>query len=235
MTSPYIVYNGVDSREMGVLIEQLPDLHRPPRNVALTQVPGANGRAVRDDGTYDLYTTSMTVNCFGVPLRNVYAWLTGEGWLMTSDEPNRRIYVQMHSQIKDTRHRFAGECYDSLLLTLYCQPYRYFSPDADAVTLDESPGQVDNPGTAPSQPRIIVTGTGDISLMIGGTQLDFEGLEDGIVVDSEAMECYTLDFSGLLNRKADIDDFPVLQPGVNYVQWTGAVTSIVFERRCRDL
>ncbi len=235
MTSPYIIFKGVDSRTLGVVVEKLPDLHRAPENVTLIAIDGRDGRLEEDAGTCDVYTDTMKINCFGVPLSTVYHWLSGAGWMVSSDEPDRKIWASLHPQIKNTRFR-TSECYDSLTISMYCQPYRYFNPDPEAVILSSSPGEVYNPGTQRSQPVITIRANGDVSVLFGMNQMDFEGLTDGIIVDCEMMECFSLDRSELMNGYAAMDDFPVLEPGFNYVQWsgTGSVESITVERRCRD-
>lgn len=235
MSEPYIIFNGIDSRELGVVMEQLPDFSRALRNVEMILVPGRDGRLEQDDATHDVYTTAMKVNCFGVPLRQVYAWLSGAGWLISSDDPDRAIWASMHMQIKPTRFRVEDKCYDSLSCTVYCQPYRYFYPEADDVTLGESPGEIDNPGTWNADPVITIRGTGDISVILGQYRMDFEGLEDGIIVDCELQECFSLDRATLMNSFAEMDEYPKLVPGANYIQWTGSVESISVRRRCRDV
>ena len=40
MGEPYYIYKGVDSREIGVIVQKMPDLHRAPENVTLLQVKG---------------------------------------------------------------------------------------------------------------------------------------------------------------------------------------------------
>ena len=235
MNEPYVIYNGVDSRTLGVAVEKLPDLHRAPENVNLIQIDGRDGRLEDDEGTSDVYSDTMKINCFGVPLSTVYNWLSGAGWLISSDEPDRRIWVSLHPQIKNARFR-TQNCYDTLTVSMYCQPYRYFNPDPDPAVITSSPGQVDNPGTQRSLPVITIRASGTISVLFGLYQMDFEELTDGIIVDCEMQECFNLDRSELMNSYANMDDFPTLEPGVNYVQWsgTGSVQSITVERRCRD-
>lgn len=234
MTGPYIIYNGVDSRDLGVLVEKLPDLHRAPEDVELIKITGRDGRLEKANGTCDVYTDSMKINCFGVELSTVYSWLSGAGWLISSDEPNRRVRASLHPQLKNSRFRVGGKCYDTITVQMYCQPYRYHEPDAEKQTMTASPAEISNPGTAPSLPLITIKGSGDISVMVGLYQMDFEGLTDGIIVDSALEECFSLDYSALMNRSAEMDEFPRLNPGVNYVQWLGSVTSIEIEMRCRD-
>ena len=235
MNEPYIIFNGVDSRQLGVVMEKLPEFFRPLRNMELIQVAGRNGRLERDDGTYDVFTTSMKVNCFGVPMRDVYAWLSGAGWLISSEEPNRAVWASMHMPINPTRFSVEDKCYHSLTCTVYCQPYRYFYPEEADVTVAQSGASIQNPGAAEAEPEITIRGSGDISIMIGQYQMDFESLTDGIVVDCELQECFSLDKAQLMNSYADIEEFPKLSPGANYIQWSGAVESITVRRRCRDV
>lgn len=234
MSEPYVIFKGVDSRELGVVMEKLPEFFRPLRNVELIQVSGRSGRLEQDDETHDVYTTSMKVNCFGVPYRDVYAWLSGAGWLISSDEPDRAVWASMHMPINPTRMRVEEKCYHSLICTVYCQPYRYFYPEADDAVVTATPGEIDNPGTWKAEPEITIRGSGDISVTLGQYQMGFEGLADGIIVDCEMEECFSLDKSQLMNSYADIEEFPRLQPGANYIQWTGNVESVTVRRRCRD-
>lgn len=236
MSEPYIIFNGIDSRELGVVMEQLPDFYRPLRNMELIAVPGRDGRLEQDDGTHDVFTTPMKVNCFGVPLSRVYAWLSGAGWLISGDEPDRAVWASMHMPIKPTRFRVGGACYDSLNCTVYCQPYRYFYPEVEDVTITASPGEIDNPGTAQSQPIITIRGSGEFSVMLGQYHMVFRDITDGIIVDCELEECFSLDRAELLNGKAEMDEYPRLLPGANYIQWsgTGTIESITVRRRCRD-
>lgn len=236
MNEPYVIFNGVKSSDIGLVMEKLPDFHRPARMVELVYIPGRDGRIVRDEGSEEPFTTDMRINCMGQPLSVLYNWLTGEGWLISSDEPERAVWVSFHSQIKDARFRVEQKCYDSLTVPVYCQPFRYHYPQPEDEKITASPGQATNPGSALCLPVITIKGTGDVSVSFGGVQMDFEGLTAGIIVDSELMDCFSLDRGQLLNSMVEMDDFPVMQPGVTYVQWTGegTIDEIIVSRRCRD-
>lgn len=237
MNEPYVIFNGIKSSDIGLVAEKLPDFHRPARMVELIYIPGRDGRIVQDEGTEEAYTTDMRINCMGQPLSVIYSWLSGEGWMISSDEPDRAVWVSFHGQIKDSRFRAEGKCFDSLTVPVYCQPYRYHMPQPEDEKITSRSGQVTNPGTAACMPIITIKGTGDVSVMFGGVQMDFEGLTDGIIVDSELMDCFSLDRSRLLNSMAEMEDFPTMQPGVTYIQWMGdgSIDEIIVSRRCRDL
>lgn len=236
---PYFIFRGIDSRDIGVVVEDMFDVHRPKRNVQAIQVPGRDGRLTQDDGTYDTYTISGRVNCFGVPLSDVYAWLSGSGDLILGDEPTRSIRASAIAQIKNTRFRCDG-CYDSLQVSFDCQPFRYHVEQAEGandIILTSSPATVSNPGTYKSAPRLAIEGTGTVTLTIGTQVMQLTDLEDGVIIDTELCECFDLTGSMLLNSKVTLlgDTFPVLAPGANIVSWTGAVTKVTVEPRWRDL
>ena len=236
---PYFIFRGIDSRDIGVVVEDIFDVHRPKRNVQTIQVPGRDGRLTQDDGTYDTYTISGKVNCFGAPLSDVYAWLSGSGDLILGDEPTRSIRASATAQIKNTRFRCDG-CYDSLQVSFDCQPFRYHveqTEGANDIPLTSSPATVSNPGTYKSAPRLTIEGTGTAVLTIGTQIAEVTELAGGVIIDSELGECFDLTQSMLLNGKVTLldDGFPVLQPGANIISWTGAVTKITIAPRWRDL
>ena len=237
---PYFIFRGIDSRDIGVVVEDMFDVHRPKRNVQAIQVPGRDGRLTQDDGTYDTYTISGKVNCFGAPLSDVYAWLSGSGDLILGDEPTRSIRASATARIKNTRFRCDG-CYDSLQVSFDCQPFRYHveqTEGANDIPLTSSPATVSNPGTYKSAPRIKITGTGTAVLTIGTQIVEVDDLGGGVILDSELGECFNLDETQLKNSVVTLmdEDFPTLQPGANIISWTGTgVTGITVTPRWRDL
>nr|DAR23495.1 MAG TPA: distal tail protein [Caudoviricetes sp.] len=236
---PYFIFRGIDSRDIGVIIEDMFDVHRPKRNVQTIQVPGRDGRLTQDDGTYDTYTISGKVNCFGVPLSDVYAWLSGSGDLILGDEPTRSIRASATAQIKNTRFRCDG-CYDSLQVSFDCQPFRYHVEQAESandIILTSSSATITNPGTYASAPRLTIEGTGTAVLTIGTQIVEIDGLEDGIIIDSELGDCFDLTETQLKNSVVTLmdDAFPTLAPGANIISWTGNVTKITITPRWRDL
>lgn len=237
---PYFIFRGIDSRGIGVVVEDMFDVHRPKRNVQTIQVPGRDGRLTQDDGTYDTYTISGKVNCFGAPLSDVYAWLSGSGDLILGDEPTRSIRASATAQVKNTRFRCDG-CYDSLTVSFDCQPFRYHveqTEGANDITLDGNPDTVTNPGTYKSAPRLIIEGTGDVVLTIGTQILEVTDLAGGVIVDAELCECFDMTETALRNDRVTLmdDRFPVLHPGANIISWTGSgVTGITITPRWRDL
>ena len=234
MDEPYFVYAGQDSRDMGVVVEELPTIQRPRRKVTRCDVSGRDGPVELDDGGYDGYQTTMQVNVFGQTREKVFGWLIGEGWFVSSDEPDRAMWVSLDAQVKGKRF-FCGECFDTLTVTLYIYPYRYVWPTPAAQEFTAFPSTLTNNYGIASEPRIRIEATGDVLVNINAQQMSFVGLTDGIIVDSELMECLNLTETALLNSSASCTDFPLLKPGANMISVDGNVTRILITPRWRVL
>lgn len=234
MAEPYFIFDGKDSRDMGIIVESLPTIQRPRRKVTRFDVTGRDGPLEVDDGGYDGYQTTLQINAFGQKLEKLFAWLTGEGWFVSSDEPDRAMWVSLDAQIKGKRF-FCGACYDSLTVTLYIYPYRYIYPMTATTEYTTFPATITNPHAIASKPRIKIEGSGDIIVNVNAQQMAFTDLTDGIIVDSELMECLNLTETALMNGNASMEDFPELVPGANMISISGSVTKITVTPRWRVL
>ena len=227
--NPYIIFNGISSEDIGagLIIEQLPDEMKPARNVEEIQILGRNGREYEDLGGYDEYTTNIKINCNGNDLSRIYAWLDGEGWMTTSQDPQYMRYVNFYGQFKDQRFR-AGACYDTITVPVKVQPYKYL---AEQTPIDLTAAKVfAGSGNQIAKPTLEITGNGAIALMVNGATVLIEGLAGTIILDCETETPYIqsggeMQFAG---RKITIEDdvWPYLEPGENSINWTGSISKI---------
>lgn len=100
------------------------------------------------------------------------------------------------------------------------------------ITLTTSGAFVTNPGSVYSEPVITVYGSGEITLMVGMTIVELDGITDRITLDTPLMEAY----NGAASMNGNMSgDFPTLTPGANAVSWTGNVTKVVIQPNWRYL
>ena len=71
-----------------------------------------------------------------------------------------------------------------------------------------------------------------ITLMVGTTIVELEGISGNIVIDSALQEAYK--GTALMNDHMN-GEFPVLKPGANAISWSGAVTRVVVRPNWRYL
>lgn len=236
--NPEIIFNGVSSEDIGLIVTRLPDFHRAARRVAQSDIPGRSQPVVQDEGGYEPYQTVLEINANGVPLETLYGWLRGEGWLISSDEPDRMAYVYVYGQIEDSRFRAEGECYDNLTVRLLVEPYLR-EVDEARMSLTQA-ATFAGRGHDPALPEITVEGSGDINLMVNGASVLIDGLDGRITIDSEAGVAYTgsgdeKEWAGM--QVTLIDGWPELKPagGTNLVNWSGSVLGVTIRPRWRYL
>lgn len=227
----FMIYNGVSNHDRGFLVEKLPEEHRPRRLIEQVQIPGRPGRITEDLGAYDSFNTNCKINCFGHAPSEVYAWLRGEGWLTTSQDPDFMRWVSFYDQITDDRFRLntsGDDCFDTLTIPMTCQPYKY-QVQQEILSFAE-PAVFYGKGNENSAPVIKVTGSGSISIMVNGATVLLDDVTQPIYIDSEALTAYTesggeKQFAG--RHITIIDDiWPYLEPGSNSINWTGSVSEV---------
>lgn len=236
--NPEIIYNGVSSEDLGLIVVKLPDFHRAPRRVTQTDVPGRSLPVIADEGGYDTYQTTIEINMNGVPLRTAYGWLRGEGWMISSDEPTLKAYVYLYAQINDERFRVDGDCYDTIKAQVLVAPHLR-EVDEAAIELTEA-ATFQGRGHDPAEPTITVTGTGDINLMVNGASVLIDGLDGSITIDSEAGVAYTVvdgEKTWAGSMVTLMDGWPKLNPedGANLVNWSGSVQAVAIQPNWRYL
>lgn len=236
LTEAWFSYAGKRSDEMGILLTGMPTRNHPAANGTYEVVPGRDGRLWFPDGSFD--QVAVRINCVtdgSVSIDEINAWLSGSGELIFSDEPDRAYRARITKEFARSS-KIARMDAQEFPVTWDCDPYRYLYPAEAAQTVSNG-GSIVNPG-AKSLPRITIAGSGDVALLVGTQLVEIEGMEDGIIIDSEQKDAINFsDGLTLENEKIALDEFPVLNPGANMISWTGegAITSLSILPRWRYL
>lgn len=238
ITEFWFEFKGVLSTTMKVLMTGMPIRPHPAERGEQAPAAGRSGDLWIPDGGYD--GIIVRVPCATEDDANidvVNAWLSGAGDLRFSDEPDRVYRARITKEFSRSNQlpRFANQAFTP---SFDCYPLRYkrlATEGADDVELTESGGNVTNPGTVASEPKITIEGSGDFVVFVNAQMMTFTGISGGIIVDSEAGDCFSLDMSELLNNNADFDEFPLLAVGANVISWTGTVTKVTIRPRTRYL
>ena len=124
-----------------------------------------------------------------------------------------------------------GNPHCTFAVNFRCFPFFYADATAD-ITVTASGTIITNPGNVYSEPILTVYGSGDITLMVGTTIVELEGISGSIVIDSMLQETYK--GTALMNDHMN-GEFPVLKPGANAISWSGAVTRVIVRPNWRYL
>ena len=124
-----------------------------------------------------------------------------------------------------------GNPHCTFAVNFRCYPFFYTNAAAD-ITVTASGTIITNPGSVYSEPILTVTGSGDITLIVGTTIVELENISGSIVIDSVLQEAYQ--GTTLMNDHMS-GDFPVLKPGQNAISWVGSVTKVAIRPNWRYL
>ena len=165
----WFIWNGVDSRTMGVVVAKYPPVVYPAERAETTEVPGRSGFLTVTQGShvYSGYLKTIEIgNYRAADHQRIAAWLRGSGTLVLGSEPD---YVYQARVIKeaslDRRMRgvYAGA------VGFFVQPEKSrMPPEGPVAWTAPTPGEEPettafptlwNPGDVPAKPKITISAT----------------------------------------------------------------------------
>ena len=204
----YFIWNGTDCRDYGIHVTEQPPITIPSERSTQTNVPGRPGSLTQLEGE-DVYDDLLlTATCF-------------------ISDPTQIPAIATWSFEKVLR----GNPHCTFAVNFRCYPFFYADAAAD-ITVTTSGTIITNPGSVYSEPILTVTGSGNITLMVGMAIVELENISGSIVIDSVLQEAYQ--GTTLMNDHMN-GEFPVLKPGANAISWTGTVTKVVVRPNWRSL
>ena len=229
----YFIWNGVDCRQYGIHVSELPPITIPLERSTQTNVPGRPESLTQLEGE-DVYDDMiLTATCFisdPAQIPAIAAWLKGKGAMTFANRTGGHYNARIANQIPFEKV-LRGNPHCSFAVNFRCFPFWYKDNVSD-LTISTSGGAITNPGSVCSEPLITVYGSGNITLMIGTTIVELTNVSSSIVLDCALKEAYK--GTTLMNDHMS-GDFPVLKPGLNAVSWSGNVTGIVVKPNWRYL
>lgn len=214
MEPKFCIFKDVNSLEIGLHIERLPEDSVPAQRFESVVIPGRDGALTVTDGTFETFTQQVEFVVWDASyLEQVRSVFRGSGWLTLSTAPDRRRRVFVGNQIDfspliSRLRRFPVE--------FTCQPFAY----------ERYPQSYDNPkvlynlGNLPALPTVEIAGTGDVTLSVNGNPFTLLGLTGGAILDTENL--LARDGTRLIYTQGDFDSLK-LQIGQNTLSWTDGI------------
>ena len=233
MAYDWFTWNDTRCTDYGIHVSEQPPLTIPSERATYTNVPGRPGSltTLEGDDVYDDLVLTATCWLDGpMQIPAIAGWLKGSGTATFANRPGGYYKARVANQISFEKI-LRGHPHRSFAVNFRCKPFWYQADVAD-VTLTTSTTFVNNPGNVYAEPIITMYGSGDITLMVGTTIVQLEGIEDSITLDTPLMEAYkgTTSLNGSMSG-----EFPLLQPGANAVSWSGNVTKVIVKPNWRFL
>lgn len=228
----YFVWNGTDSRSMGITLRRPAPLIRPEERVRHVIIPGLSGDLTEVEGNriFNSYIQTIDFSVRGSSrVRSVFDWLCGSGYVSFSGEIDKRQAARVIGAVTLDRVSrnldiWAGQA------QFYCQPFKERIYDC-AETLTEA-GTIRNAGDVNSYPTILLTpelGADTMTVVVNGKTLTLSDV-DGV----RRIDCLTQEVSNAarteLYTKESAGPFPVLKPGTNEISGSGWSTLEIYKR-----
>jgi phage-related protein len=224
MAEPYFIYKNISSKDMGLLVNEVPPIIKVNRDINKITIPGRDGFLTEDFGTYG--STVKNCECTLLDIANVeqvVVWLDGSGEVIFSNQPDRKYKASILNQIPF--ERIMRQWYKFVVI-FDCQPFG-LAIENDVITLT-APATLYNIGTYKSKPVIKVYGNGSIDLTVNSKIVKLTNVVDYVVIDSDLMDCYK---GILLKNNSMLGEFPELKVGENVIDWTGSVIKVEIQPR----
>ena len=218
----YFIWNGIDSRAMGVITRRHAPLIRPEERVEHVQIPGRSGDLTETEGEniYNSYIQTISFSVTdGSRVRDVFRWLRGSGTVTFSSDPDKEqdarvIGAVTLERVSRNLDRWAGQA------QFYCQPLKKRIYDI-AETLTAA-GTIRNNGDVDAYPVILAYPGAESSMTItvNGESFVITNIRGIRRIDCGAKEVT----NSLRTAICTIDSsgpFPVLHPGSNTIAGSG--------------
>lgn len=170
---PYFIWKGIDSRMMGLWVQQYPPIVRPPMRYQSITIPGRPGALTLLEGedVYDPYTRELKLMPKpGVDIYAIMRWLTGEGDVVFGHEPERRQHARIYDEVSFQRE-FAQQ--RSAVVRFLCDPFKTSIHDTEPITIDltQTSYTLAGRGDVIAYPKFELVGSGAVTLTVGTTQI----------------------------------------------------------------
>lgn len=232
-----MMFNGVSTKDMGVVIQTPPVYEFPSRDYTVTHIPGKTGDILIDNGSYqNVKRTYYLASVFRPNTSFVMNATAIVSWLMSA-----KGYVRLEDSYESEYYRLAmfrnpgqmQNLFDKatvLPVTFECKPQRYLKTgekEQEITQLDQYI-KIVNPTNYIALPEIVVEGTDLVINVYSGddynqpdktSQVDIGFVGEG-VINSELQDCHN-ETEYLNNDVILTNGFPKLYPGVNWIKVSG--------------
>lgn len=238
----FFTWNGTDCRDYGIRAVELPPISFAEERVTWKDIAGRSGSlaVLEGEGVYKDLTLKCSCRVDDTAnLSAIGAWLSGSGKVCFANRPEGYYKGRISAAIEWDRIT-QGHAHREFTVTWRCVPFCYLYDSSDIVTTAAS-CTITNPGTAASQPKIVIEGSGDFTVSLGGQMVLLTNVSGGIVLDSELMDALNVAETQLLNDQMSGDFFEI-QPGGSTLSWeaydendnAGTVTKMTVTPRWRS-
>lgn len=223
----YVIWKGINSRTVRITVTELPEIILPEERVTFTDIPGLSGSLAQTEGEDVYKDITLAVKCYCLDptasaVAAISAYFRGSGRLELPNRPEGYYEARVVNQIAFAKI-LRGNAPRTFTVNFRCKPYLHLY-DGEIEQTVSSGDFLHNPTGIQAKPLITITGSGDITLLVGMQIIQLSGIEGGITLDSELQEAY---WNNALQNSRMTGEFPVLGEGDTAISWTGGTVTQV--------
>lgn len=232
----FITFNGVNSYDKGLIISGEGAFDGPELDETTQPIPGRNGTVSFWNGRWKNGVgryPALIVGDLATTAPAVRDWLTGTpgfSRLQDSYNPGEYRMARYVGGVEITPGFLNGS--GEVELRFDCWPQRFLISGETPASIAASGDTLTNPTNQEARPEIVVVGSGDITMAVGGYVMEIAGLAGSITIDCDAETEYD-GGTNLGNILTLAQGYPRLGPGENTITWSGSgsVTSVTIKPR----
>lgn len=229
----YIIFKHKNSYDIqGLFIAELPAPSSPTPRTSKIVVPGRSGnlRGLELSGNkqviYDEIEKDVKFAYVGENYDMIKRLFRGSGELVLSNQPDRFFKASIDNVIP---FDMLMKSVHTFTISFSCFPYAYIIEGQKDLVFTPTTtewGTLINNIYDNSLPLITIYGNGDIGLKINDKEVVFKSVDGFITCDSELMQVYK---DGVNLGSNMVGDYPVLEYGMNEIQFTGDISKVTIK------
>ena len=217
----YLIFNGINSKDLGIKIERHNNFSSPQRVVERIKVPGRTGEIIINDNSYEniIFEYEFILDCKGSDLASkseqISNWLHNDYTYKTLTFSNsNKVYNAVVINKIDISRMF--KTFGKALVTF--EAYEVSNTKERSILKVDTEAIYINNNTMPLKPIIKVLGCGDCAININNQSITLKDLEGQIIIDCYNMDCYKEENDKIINCNNKMYGmFPTLEVGENKI------------------
>ena len=227
----YLIFNGINSKDLGIRIEQHNNFSSPQRVIERIKVPGRTGEIIIDDNSYEniIFEYEFILDCKGTDLaakaNEISNWLHNDYTYkdLTFSNSNKKYKAVVINKI-DVSRMF--KTFGKALITF--EAYEVSNTREKAILKITDEDIYINNTNSPIKPIVKVVGEGDCSININSQEVKLIGLEGETIIDCYNLDCYKEEGNKIINcNNKMIGMFPKLKVGENKITTLNCEVEVV--------
>lgn len=255
-------WNGVRCTNYGMHALTMPSFIRPNERMEQVTIPGKAGALtlLEGDEVYDalaLSTSCVIDDPYGTdpnhpyattPIEQICGWLKGAGTVKFANRREGYYKGRIANQISFDQ-AVRGNPHRLFSVQFQCDPFFYLDSGNTSFTITAESGAssttqlINNPGNISSMPLLVVSGTGEGTIMCGGSTMIIDFAGDNSAIADIKLDCEAkIAYRGTAGSASDplilygtrvTGDWFKIPTGSSYFVISGGITSVVVTPRWR--